>query len=196
MKIVLEPYGWDAEYLSEIPYQRPEDGGLNRLNKTTGKFTRYMHDPANPESISNNKVRAIFEDSKENFWIGTGGDGLHTLDRNTGIFTHYYYDKSHPEKLSRPPQIFENGEAMDFISFITEDSYGSLLIGTLLQGINYYNPKEKKVTHHGYLRNVLSRSRNLCRYTHRTDRRRTLAILYFKRWPDLARDIKRKYFQC
>ena len=135
------------------PNQRPEDGGLNRLNKTTGKFTSYMHDPANPESISNNKVRAIFEDSKENFWIGTGGDGLHTLDRNTGIFTHYYYDKSHPEKLSRPPQIFENGEAMDFISFITEDSYGSLLIGTFLQGINYYNPKEKKVTHHGYLRN-------------------------------------------
>jgi len=133
------------------PNQRQEDGGLNRLNKNTGKFTRYMHDPANPESISNNKVRVIFEDSKENFWIGTGGDGLQTLDRNTGIFTHYYFDKSRPEKLSRPSQIFQDGEPMDFICSITEDSYGSLLIGTYLQGVNYYNPIEKKVSHHGYL---------------------------------------------
>lgn len=117
--------------------QRPEYGGLNRLDKTTGKFIRYMHDPSNPASISNNKVRAIFEDSKGNFWIGTRGDGLQTLDRNTGIFTHYYYDKAHPEKLSRPPETFENGQAIDFISFITEDSYGSLLIGTWVQGINY-----------------------------------------------------------
>ena len=135
------------------PNQGPEDGGLNRLNRTTGKFTRYMHDPIDPESISNNKVRAIFEDSKGNFWIGTGGDGLQTLDRHTGIFTHYFNDKAHPETLSRPPQIFQEGQTSDFISFITEDSYGSLLIGTYLQGVNYYNPNKKKVTHHGYLFN-------------------------------------------
>ena len=132
-------------------YQKPEDGGLNCLNKATGKFKRYMHDPANPNSISNNKVRAIFEDSKGNFWIGTRGDGLHTLDRKTGVFTHHYYDPLHPDKLSRPPQIFEDGEAVDHIAFITEDPKGGILIGTHAQGINYYTPSTGKVIHYGYL---------------------------------------------
>ena len=34
-------------------------GGLNRFDKVTGKFTRFLHDPANPNSIANNKVRAL-----------------------------------------------------------------------------------------------------------------------------------------
>ena len=51
---------------------KPNVGGLNRLNRATGKFTRYMHDPANPASLANNKVRALFEDSKGNFWVGGG----------------------------------------------------------------------------------------------------------------------------
>src|SRR4030095_2685593 len=80
-----------------------EDGGLNRFNISSGNFIRYKHDPSNPASIANNKVRAIFEDNKGNFWVGTAGDGLQTMDRNNGLVTHYYYDPKHPEKLSRPP---------------------------------------------------------------------------------------------
>ncbi|MEJ0105172.1 MAG: two-component regulator propeller domain-containing protein [Bacteroidota bacterium] len=131
--------------------QRPEDGGLNRLDKATGKFTRYMHDPSNPGSIADNKVRVLFEDSKGNFWVGTRGDGLQVLDRDKGTFTHYYYDPAHPEKLSRPPQIIYEGIPSDHISVITEDAAGGVLIGAYSQGINYYNPREKKVTHYGYL---------------------------------------------
>ena len=63
----------------------PDEGGLNRFNPD-GTFTRYLHDPKNPHSIINNKVRAIFEDSKGNFWVGTGGDGLQTMDREKGTF--------------------------------------------------------------------------------------------------------------
>jgi len=48
----------------------PEDGGLNRL-EPDGSFTRYMHDPKDPHSLINNKVAAIFEDSKGIFWVGT-----------------------------------------------------------------------------------------------------------------------------
>ena len=65
------------------------NGGLNRFDKGTGKFTRYLHDPVNTNSIANNKVRALLEDSKGNFWVGTSGDGLQTLDRRTGVFSHY-----------------------------------------------------------------------------------------------------------
>ena len=61
-----------------------------------------MHQPEDPNSLVNNKVRAILEDSKGNFWVGTMKDGLHKLDRKTGKFKRYEYDPKHPEKLSRP----------------------------------------------------------------------------------------------
>ncbi len=127
----------------------PDEGGLNRFNRATGKFTRFLHDPENPNSLANNKVRSILEDSKENFWIGTGGDGLHTLDRNTGKFTHYYYDSAHPQNLSRPPVHKEFTE--DLVAFIKEDVKGKLWIGSLKEGINAYDPQTKKLTHHGLI---------------------------------------------
>ena len=79
------------------------EGGLNRMDEKTGKFTRYVHDPKNPQSLINNKVRSMFEDSKGNFWVGTAGDGLHMMDRVRGIFQRHPYDPSHPAQLSRPP---------------------------------------------------------------------------------------------
>src|ERR1700733_12932726 len=47
-----------------------EDGGLNRMNPDGG-FTRYLHDPEKTSSLVNNKIRAILEDSRGNFWVGT-----------------------------------------------------------------------------------------------------------------------------
>jgi len=132
-------------------YQRPEDGGLNRLDKKTGRFKQYRHNAADPKSISDNKVKTIFEDSKGNLWIGTRGDGLQILNRQTGDFTHFYYDSLHPEKLSRPAPVYLEGQSADIISFITEDKNGGILIGTHHQGINYYDPATGKVTHYGHL---------------------------------------------
>jgi signal transduction histidine kinase/ligand-binding sensor domain-containing protein len=124
-----------------------ESGGLNRFDRATGKFTHYLHDPVNPASIATNKVRAILEDSKGNFWVGTSGDGLHTMDRKTGTFTHFYYDSTNPGKLSRP--VLYRAGPFDHITFITEDVTGAIWIGTLLEGINRFDPVTKQVTHHG-----------------------------------------------
>ena len=130
----------------------PDNGGLNRFDKRAGKFIRYLHNPNDPASISNNKVRAILEDSKGNFWIGTAGDGLQTLNRQTGVFTHYYYDSTHPEKLSRGP--LANISALtginDHITFIHEDTKGNIWIGTYFEGITEYNLQTKKITHYGF----------------------------------------------
>jgi ligand-binding sensor domain-containing protein len=62
-----------------------------------------MHDPKDPNSLINNKVNAILEDSKGNLWVGTAEDGLHIMDRATGKFQRHLYDPAYPEKLSRPP---------------------------------------------------------------------------------------------
>ena len=89
--------GCGSPFGNETP---PGEGKLNRLDKKTGKFIRYMHDPHNPHSLIDNKVRAIYEDSRGTFWVGTFGDGLHKMDREKGTFTRYLYDSSHPEKLT------------------------------------------------------------------------------------------------
>ncbi len=123
----------------------PDEGGLNRLNQKTGQFTRYLHDPANSQTLINNKVQAICEDSRGNFWVGTAGDGLHTLNRTTGIFKRYSYDPAHPEKLSRPP--LKNTFGTDQITFITEDDLGNIWVGTLGNGLVRHDAK-KGTTYH------------------------------------------------
>ena len=122
----------------------PEDGGLNRLNDD-GTFTRYKHDPNDPHSLINNKVGAIYEDSRGVFWIGTGGDGLHTLDRKTGRFERHLYDPKKPDQLSRPP--LKPNEENDKINFITEDCSGAIWIGTEYSGLNRYDTGTKKIIH-------------------------------------------------
>ncbi|HEX5152302.1 MAG TPA: two-component regulator propeller domain-containing protein [Parafilimonas sp.] len=127
----------------------PDEGGLNRLDKKTGKFIRYLHDPKNPRSLVDNRIRAIFEDSHGNFWVGTAGDGLHSLDRATGIFTRYPYDGKH-QKLSRPPVRKLFPWCDDHITFISEDASGALWIGTFSGGVNRYDPVTKKITFYGW----------------------------------------------
>lgn len=122
------------------------EGGLNRLDRKTGKFTRYQHKPGNPRSLISNKVRAIFEDTKGNFWVGTAGDGLHTMNRATGEFTRHSYNHSQPGKLSRPP-IKKADVSFAHITFITEDATGGLWIGTADAGLSYYNSRTQKIKH-------------------------------------------------
>jgi len=128
-------------------YEGEEDeGGLNRMDKKTGKFIRYLHEPKNPYSLINNKVRSIFEDSKGNFWVGTSGDGLHIMNRASGKFQRHPYDPVHPEKLSRP--LFKKKPYNDYITFITEDVTGAIWIGTTESGLNYYDPETQKIKHY------------------------------------------------
>ena len=121
------------------------NGGLNLFHRDDGTFTRYVHDPNDPQSLIANKVRAIFEDSFGNFWVGTEGDGLHTMDRKTGKFTRYTYDPSKPNRLSRT----RLKGIWDHITFITEDADKKIWVGTLQNGIICYDPVSKQVTHYG-----------------------------------------------
>ena len=127
----------------EYELTTPNEGGLNRM-EPDGRFTRFMHDPKNPNSLANNKVRAIFEDSRGIFWIGTAGnDGLHNMDRGKGIFTKYPYNPTKPDQLSRPPV----NNDFDPVTFIKEDGSGAIWIGTNTSGMNRYDTATRKITH-------------------------------------------------
>ena len=127
-----------------------KEGGLNKLDKKTGKFTSYLHNENDLHSLIDNRIRAIFEDSHGNFWVGSAGDGLHKMDRKTGSFERLTNNPGQPNGLSRPPITQEQlGGADDHITFITEDIKGRLWIGTFAGGINVYDPATKLSSYYG-----------------------------------------------
>jgi signal transduction histidine kinase/ligand-binding sensor domain-containing protein len=136
---------WFSSFNPILPFGNK--GGLFRLDPATGKKIFYKADPQNPECLINSTVSAIFEDSKGNFWVGTGGNGLHTLDRKTGKFTRYLYDPTQPGKLSRPP--ISKTDTTDVIAFIQEDPAGKIWIGSSSNGINWYDPSTQQTYHYG-----------------------------------------------
>ncbi|WP_276500883.1 sensor histidine kinase [Terrimonas pollutisoli] len=125
-----------------------KEGGLNRMDKKTGRFKRFLYDPEDSSSLIDNRVGAIFEDSHGTFWVGTAGDGLHTMDRTSGNFERHRYDPSRPDQLSRPPVNTSFSLADDIIMFITEDANGAIWIGTLMQGLTRYDIKTKKISNY------------------------------------------------
>jgi ligand-binding sensor domain-containing protein len=132
-----------------------DDGGLNRLDKKTGRFTRFLHNEKDPASLTDNRVRAIFEDSRGLFWIGTAGDGLHIMDRATGTFKRCLYEPAHPNKLSRPA-IRRMLPFDDHITRIIEDIKGRIWIISFQNGVNVYNPNTRDASHYGAGKNGLA----------------------------------------
>jgi signal transduction histidine kinase/ligand-binding sensor domain-containing protein len=122
-----------------------ENGGLNRFERSTEKFIRYMPDAKNPSALADKRITSIFEDSHSNFWVGTGTSILHLMDREKGTFKRLEYDPRKPNQLSGPAII-----NADFgINFINEDANGNLWIGSNNNGVNMYDPIDRTVTHFG-----------------------------------------------
>jgi len=86
-----------------------------------------MHDPDDPRSLSNNDVRAVYEDSTGTLWVGTYGGGLSQFDRETGTFTHYQHHPDAPDSLSH-----------NNIEVIYADAAGMLWLGTYGGGLNWF----------------------------------------------------------
>ncbi len=99
-------------------------GGLNRLDREAGTFSRFQHDPDDPLSLNNNSVRAMYEDRSGILWLGTV-DGISTFDRRKERFPLYRHNSSAPNSLSH-----------DSVRALYEDRGGVLWIGTLGGGLN------------------------------------------------------------
>ncbi len=124
-------------------------GGLNRFDPTaarredarspgggqTGQFHRYLHDPADPGSLSANVGRALCQDHLGYLWIGTPEDGLNRLDRLTGEVRRYAHDPRDPQSLSG-----------NDVWSIYEDRWNNLWIGTRTHGLNRFDRDTDKFT--------------------------------------------------
>jgi len=89
------------------------------LSKYDGyNFDNYFQNINEPNSISSNIIRVIFEDSKKRLWVGTE-HGLNQLNTHQKSFKHYFHN----------PNV-SNTLADNIIIDIDEDNKGNLWIAT------------------------------------------------------------------
>ena len=77
-----------------------ESGGLNILNRNTGRFRYLVPQKGNANSLSSNCIKALLDDGKGNLLIGTFLGGLDVLNLRTQTFKHYTNNQSDPGSLS------------------------------------------------------------------------------------------------
>jgi len=64
-------------------------GGLNKFDRNTNRFHRYLHNEKDKSSISSNFVSKLAIDKSGKIWVATQKDGLNLFDPKTGKSTHY-----------------------------------------------------------------------------------------------------------
>lgn len=62
-------------------------GGLNRFDRQSGRFIRYLPEPGRTNGLSDYNILSMMIDRHGIFWIGTLGGGLNRFDRGTGTFS-------------------------------------------------------------------------------------------------------------
>ena len=108
------------------------NGGVNKFNPTTERFTRYTHDPSNVNSISDDHVENIIRDSRGYLWFGTQNFGLDKFDPATGGFTHYRNDS--------------DGQFVGKFTHVIEDRHGDIwFVGE--RGLFHLNVETGQITH-------------------------------------------------
>jgi signal transduction histidine kinase/ligand-binding sensor domain-containing protein len=98
--------------------------GLLRLDRKTGRFQKYVHNPADPHSLSNNIVSRLLVDHNGALWVATF-DGLDRFDAATGRFTVY-----------KPDSEVRN---LAFLELV-EDRKGAFWLGTEFSGLYRFDP--------------------------------------------------------
>ena len=101
-----------------------DGGGLNFLNQSTQKFTHYLPQAGNKNSISGKHVIKLLKDKQKNLWIGYYGNGLDVIDHKTKKLTHYTTGNN-------PNQISTNN-----VYAIAEDNKAGIWVGLDGEGLN------------------------------------------------------------
>lgn len=109
-------------------------GGLARLDRATGKFERFRHDPADPKSLSHDSVYAIAEDKNGTLWVGTQV-GLNRFDPASRTFERFASTATDPGTIPN-----------DYVYALLPDRSGRLWIATVGGGFAWLDPATRKIT--------------------------------------------------
>ena len=109
-----------------------ESAGLGRQTpqqRETGNWTHITHNPQNPNSLSNNAIQCLYQDSAGFLWIGTFSGGLNKWQPKSP--DHSGFVVSYQNKAENSSSLGSND-----IRAILETSDGRLMVGTFEGGLN------------------------------------------------------------
>ena len=76
------------------------DAGLHKLQRDTGRVSRFLHDPENPRSLGHNAVGSILQDRRRVLSVGSElVGGLSALAVKSGDFTRYSFYSDQPRAM-------------------------------------------------------------------------------------------------
>lgn len=109
--------------------------GVFSYDFKSDKLTNYRHKTDLPNSLSNNNVNSIAEDSQGNLWFSTSGSGLDLYRRETNDFDNF---DSH-----------KNGLSSDCIYEVFESTTKGRLLMITNQGFSVFDYTRKTVQNYG-----------------------------------------------
>ncbi len=109
------------------------DRGINFYNPKEGTFSRFLHDPDDPNSLGSNFAVSLFVDHEGVIWIGSEGQGLTRFQPESNTFFRFRYNQDDPNSISG-----------NHINAMAEDDQGNLWIGIRGGGLNLYDRNSKR----------------------------------------------------
>jgi len=113
-----------------------DGGGISIYHPKTKKIQSINSAVASEYSgLTSDAVTRLFQDKKENIWVGTWEEGIFYLEKGSNNFINYTRENTNGDLASNRIECF------------AEDSEGRLWIGTHEKGLIYFTPKTKKFIH-------------------------------------------------
>lgn len=107
-----------------------DHGGINILDKQTGRVSTLRSNPGDPRTISQNSIQALYKDATGMIWAGTYKQGFCNYHQN--IFRFSLVRHLPGDAASLP---------FDDVNVFAEDRKGNLWVGTNGGGLIYYDRK-------------------------------------------------------
>jgi len=109
-------------------------GGLNKFDRNTNRFHRYLHNGKDKNAISSNFVSKLALDKSGKIWVATQKDGLNLFDPKTGKSIHYF-------RNSDPASLADNS-----IQTVYVDHEDNVWVGTDNEGLCLFNRNNNNFT--------------------------------------------------
>ena len=111
-------------------------GGLNRMEKRTGKIDHFSPSDQKPDGIQSNFISSLCLGPDKNLWVSTWGNGMSRLvSEKNKTFRNYLNEAGNPQSL-----------VSNFVSGIVPDERGFFVVGTS-GGLDLFDPESETFFH-------------------------------------------------